>query len=241
LSLMSIKAQEIAQRRLEIDRQIADAALKSGRNPVDIRLVAVTKMHDADLVRAAIEAGLREFGENYAQEASAKIDLIGPAPKVSWHFIGHLQSNKAHLLAGRCALIQSVDREKIASTLSRLALDLATVQDVLVQIHLGDEVSKAGASIDNGLSLCEFVDNQPGLRLRGLMGVAPLLESDGSAAEPTRYFESLKSLFDQLPQSNREILSMGMSADFEQAILAGATLVRIGSSLFGARPSHNSL
>jgi pyridoxal phosphate enzyme (YggS family) len=229
------KVSEITRNYTRVKERVADAARVAGRCPDDIMIVSVTKTHPAGVVRAAISAGLREFGENYAQEAAAKVDEVGHDDNPSWHFIGHLQSNKTGLIVGRCSLIHCVDREKIAKALSVHAQMRGIIQDVLVQVVLGDKQSKTGAPVDQFFSLCELAQSLPGLRLRGLMGVAPIYEADGSVAEPRRHFDRLKALYDQLDAESYPVLSMGMSGDFEEAVASGATLVRIGSAIFGSR------
>ncbi|HEY3328763.1 MAG TPA: YggS family pyridoxal phosphate-dependent enzyme [Capsulimonadaceae bacterium] len=225
----------IRSRAAEVNDRIAAAARSVGRDPSSITLVAVTKTHPLETVVAAAAAGLTEFGENYAQEAASKIVEFGTEKAVRWHFIGNLQSNKASLVTGNCALIHTIDRPKIASVISKLAVERGVVQDVLVQARLGDEPTKSGADLADVPALCDFVASQPGLRLRGLMGIAPLTESHGNIFEESRYFDNLKKVFDCIIVEYCDILSMGMSGDYEKAIASGSTLVRIGSALFGAR------
>lgn len=215
--------------------KIAIAAAGSGRDPKDISLVAVTKMHPVETVRAAIIAGLCDFGENYAQEFDSKRRDLGEIPCASWHFIGHLQSNKASLVVGRASLIQSVDREKIARALGREATEQGIVQDVLIQVRLGDEESKSGVPVALAPALRDAILREPGLRLRGFMGIAPLLEADGQISRPRKYFDALKEVFESLRVEYCDILSIGMSDDYEEAIAAGSTMLRIGSALFGRR------
>lgn len=174
------------------------------------------------------------FGENYVQEARAKHIELSDLDSLQWHFIGHLQSNKAAEAVGSFALIQSVDSERLAAKLGEMALRSGVVQNILVQIHLGEEASKFGAAASEAPALCEAVAQTAGLRLLGLMGIAP------RSADPRPHFAKLRGLFEALPQESRRVLSMGMSADFEAAIGEGATMVRIGSALLGPRQAAQS-
>lgn len=218
-----------------VEARIARAAADAGRDPAGITLVGVTKMQPLDVIRAGITCGIADLAENYAQEFEVKYEALDAQPPPRWHFIGTLQSNKAALVTGRCALIQTIDRKKIAEVIARLAGERGIIQDVLVQAHLGEEESKSGASLAEVPKLCEIVANLPGLRLRGLMGVAPLAERDGEPAQARKYFDLLKEVFDTLHGEKCDILSMGMSGDYLDAIASGSTMVRIGSALFGAR------
>jgi pyridoxal phosphate enzyme (YggS family) len=233
----SARLEEIATNVSAVRRRIDAACVAAGRTPSEVTLVAVTKTQSAETVRAAVAAGLTDFGENYVQEAVAKMD--GVEDSVRWHFIGNLQSNKAHLVVGRASLIQSVDRPRIATALGRLAAERGIVQDVLIQVHLGTEETKSGCAPADLASLVDLVTSESGLRLRGLMGIAPLTELDGKISEPIRYFHHLRTLGDSLNSEYCDILSMGMSGDYEAAIAAGSTMVRVGSALFGVRPPKN--
>ena len=234
MSALIGQADEIRRRLAIVHGRIDAAARLTGRSGSDITLVAVTKTHPAETVSAAIEAGLTEFGDNYAQEAAEKISSIN-IPVIRWHFIGHLQSNKSHLIANRCALVQTVDRIKIAQALGKAAMNANYTQEVLVQLRLGEEETKSGVEASQLVRLCETLTEVPGIRLRGLMGIAPLRESNGAISEPSRYFDQAKIVFDRLNMEKCDILSLGMSGDYESAILAGSTMVRVGSAIFGQR------
>ncbi len=213
-----------------VRERIGAAAVRSGRRPEDITLVAVSKTVDAERIRAAHAAGLRDFGENYFQEAREKLDLFGADTR--WHFIGHLQSNKARYVAGRFALVHSIDRIELAVELGRRALAAGVVQPVLVEVKLDPADTKRGVDAGAALGLAHAVAATPGLDLRGLMGM-PAFADDPETVRPD--FARLRALFDRLPEANRRDLSMGMTADFEVAIEEGATMVRIGTAIFGRR------
>ena len=215
---------EIADNIARVRQQIAQAAARAGRSPEEITLVAVTKKKPASAVLDALAAGVTAVGENYVQEAEEK---RGQVPGGSWHLLGHLQSNKAKLAVSLFDLIQSVDSMRLAAALSRQAE--GKPQAILLQVHLGDEETKTGLPPETALDAAAEIAALPNLSLHGLMGIAP------NNTDPRPYFQSLKRLFDQLPAVNRQILSMGMSGDFEAAIEEGATLVRVGTAIFGAR------
>jgi PLP dependent protein len=227
---------KIRERTLEIRERIAVAAGRAGRLPEEITLVGVSKRHPAEAVRAAWEAGVREFGENYVQEAHEKRANLEDLPELRWHLIGGLQSNKARLAVSLFDTVQSVDRLSLAQALSLEAERREKELLVLVEVNLTGNAARAGVAEDETRALCEQVAALPYLRLKGLMGMAPL----GESAERARpHFARLRQLFEALPDGNRQVLSMGMSGDFEAAIVEGATLVRIGTALFGERSSQN--
>ena len=215
----------------EIEARIERACARAGRRRGEITLVAVTKTHGADFVRAALEAGIADIGENRVQEARAKIAEVGPAAR--WHLIGHLQSNKANEAARLFDVVQSVDSEALAAKLGRAAEAEGRTLDVFVQVNVGGEEQKSGIYPDAAEGLARAVEAIPSLRLRGLMTVPPFL-----APEDVRpHFRRLRELRDRLRASceNCRELSMGMSDDFEVAIEEGATMIRLGRALFGAR------
>lgn len=223
--------------RLEAVRErLARAARASGRSPEDVRLIAVSKLHPVDAVVAALGFGQRVFGENYVQEALAKQAAL-PDPAIEWHCIGHVQMNKAKDVSGRFALIHTVDSLKFAEALARRLPDTVRRQDILLQVNIGNEPQKSGVNEWDLPALAEAVLAIPRLRIRGLMCLPPFFD-DGEAARP--YFARLRELRDVL-QSRLDIplpeLSMGMSGDCEQAVEEGATLVRVGTDIFGPRPA----
>jgi pyridoxal phosphate enzyme (YggS family) len=190
----------------------------------------VTKQQPAQAVEAAIAAGMREFGENYVQEAQTKQTAITKGA-CRWHLIGHLQTNKANQAVAAFDLIQTVDSVRLAKAIGKAAAAIGKRQDILLQVKLGDEQTKTGLEREDWDAVISAVRSETSLRLVGLMGVAPL------DCDPRPHFRHLKTRFDSLHASERMILSMGMTSDFEAAIEEGATMVRIGTAIFGARKS----
>jgi pyridoxal phosphate enzyme (YggS family) len=213
-----------------VRKRIAAAAARSGRSAADITLVAVTKTVDVALMREAVEAGATDFGESYFQEVRDKLDQFPPS--IRWHFIGHLQSNKARYVSGRFALLHSVDSVALAREIGRRALAQGQVQPILLEVKLDPSETKFGIPLASCLDVAAEVAGIGGVDLRGFMGMAPY----GTEPELSRpYFRSLRDRFNQLPPANRAALSMGMTGDFEVAIEEGATHVRIGTAIFGPR------
>jgi hypothetical protein len=219
--------------------RIARAAARAGRDPASIRIVAVTKGHPVSAVQEALDAGLPDIGENRVQEALEKMGAWTGAA-VRWHLIGHLQTNKAKKAVGRFALIHSVDSVRLADELDRAAVQQGVVQDVLVQVNVAREPQKTGVAPEAAEAVAAQVAARPGLALRGLMTMAPLTD-DAAVIRAT--FRRLRELAERLesgssplpaPRSPLE-LSMGMSSDFEIAVEEGATLLRLGTVLFGER------
>ena len=214
--------------------RIAAAAAAAGRNPAEIRLLAVSKSFPPDAVRAAYALGQRAFGENYVQEAISKADALADLPDVEWHMIGPLQSNKARLAARRFAWIETVDRLRIAERLAERHDPQLSRLDVCVQVNISGEASKSGAAPRDAVALAEAIARLPRLALRGFMGIARA-GSDGSAQR--EQFRALRRIFEMAQSRGLRVdtLSMGMSDDLEAAIAEGSTQVRIGSALFGPR------
>jgi PLP dependent protein len=228
----------VAENLERIRECIRAAARRSGRQPEAIRLVAVTKTVETVRIREAIALGVREIGENYVQEAAAKLPALADLP-ITRHFIGHLQRNKANRAVELFDTIQSVDSLPLAVSLSRHAVQASQrrggpgqEREVLVEVNVAGEATKSGIAPDAALALAEQVAALPGLRLAGLMGIAPLA---GSPDDARRAFRRLRALFDQLPPPHRHTLSMGMTGDFAIAIEEGSTMVRIGTGIFGQR------
>ena len=199
---------------------------RAGGNPSEIAIVAVTKGFRPEICREAIDAGLKTLGENRVQEALQKMDAVAGA---EWHLIGHLQTNKVRLVAGRFALIQSVDSRRIAEALA--AIDAA--QAVLLEVNVARETQKTGVPLDSAAGLIDEVAEM--LDLRGLMAMGP------TNTDPTPAFVELRKLRDGAQQRLGKalpILSMGMSGDFEAAVKAGTTMLRLGQALFGPRPAR---
>ncbi len=225
------------KQRIEAVRQrIIQAARRCGRRPETIRLVAVTKTVDATRVEQAVHAGVRTVGENYFQQARENHRVM-EGVAVSWHFIGHLQANKAKYAVGLFDLIHSVDSLKLAQELDRQAAKLGKVQSVLIQVNVAGEVSKFGVSPDGLDPLVTAIALLPNVSVQGLMTMPPFFD------QPERvrpFFAQLRQIAQQLenrhiPGISMKELSMGMTGDFEVAVEEGATLVRIGTAIFGRR------
>ena len=198
-----------------------------------MRLLAVSKQQPAAIVRAAAEAGQREFGENYVGEALAKMEALRDLP-LTWHFIGRLQGNKTRDVADACQWVHTLDRPRIAERLSAQRPHHAGPLDVLLQVKLADEPGKGGILPGEAPALADVVAGLPRLRLRGLMCIPPPATDEASQREP---FARLRSLLEDLNARGHglDTLSMGMSADLESAVAEGATMVRIGTAVFGPR------
>lgn len=230
---------ELTQRIHNVQTNIAAAARVSGREAKDVTLMAVTKTWSANVVRDAYTAGLRHFGENYVQEALKKKSELTDL-SVDWHFIGHLQSNKVKNVVGEFSIIHSLDRLSLAEEVSKRAVnsELSEPQKVLIEINVADEPSKSGVSWSELPKLLDNVQELPGVSVRGLMAMPPLELSDQS--EIRRVFNNVRDERDRLaprlsaPHSLME-LSMGTTHDYVAAIEAGATIVRLGTALFGSR------
>lgn len=219
----------------EIRGRISAAAAAAGRDPASVRLVAVSKTRPAGDVLQAYRAGQTVFGENYVQELTAKAaDVQEP---VQWHFIGHLQSNKVKYIAGLVSMIHSVDRLSLAREISQQWGRLGRCCEILLQVNISGETSKSGTTEAEAVQLVRDVALLPNVRIRGLMTMPPFFD-DPEAARP--FFAALRRLSHSIAAENipgvaMEELSMGMSGDFEAAIQEGATLVRVGTSIFGSR------
>jgi hypothetical protein len=199
----------------------------------DVRIVAVTKGHPSDAVRAALRAGLADVGENRVQEALAKQAEVAEGAR--WHLIGHLQTNKAKSVAGRFAMVHSVDSVRVADALAAAATSKGVRAPVLVQVNVAREARKSGCPPEEAAALVERAGTLAGLELVGLMTMAPFTDDE---AEQRRVFGSLRRLRDALRAPGRALpeLSMGMSGDFRAAVAEGATVLRLGTVLFGERP-----
>ena len=224
----------IAENVYRVRERIANACARAGRDTESVRLIAVTKFVDTARIADAVEAGITETGENRAQDFSQKLTFFkqnGCTP----HFIGQLQTNKIKYVCGEAALIHSVDRLPLAESLSDRAQKLGITQDILIQVNIGAESQKGGVDVSAALELLGRVEELPGLKCRGLMCVPPV--SEGDAVRP--YFAAMRELLGRArtayPSMELTELSMGMTHDYEQAILEGATMVRVGTGIFGPR------
>jgi len=226
----------LKQRLEHIKQRIRQTAESCKRDADSVRLVAVSKTIAADIVKEAIEAGVTILGESYVQEARAKFKALVQYP-VSWHFIGHLQSNKAKYAVRLFDLIHSVDSLKLARELDQQARKVDKIQQILVQVNIGAEDTKSGISTDEASRLVAEISQLKNLAVKGLMTMPPYFYQP-EKAQP--FFAALREMRDQikeqsLPHVSLDELSMGMTGDFEVAIKEGATLVRIGTAIFGER------
>jgi pyridoxal phosphate enzyme (YggS family) len=230
---MLIGPQNLTLHVNHVRSRIRSAAIAAGRDPESITLVAVTKAKTAESVRLAATAGVTDFGENYLQEAQLKMDQLADL-KLTWHFIGGIQSNKTRAIAERFDWVQSVDRFSVARRLSEQRPFHAPPLNVCIQVALVPEPTKGGVAPDELAALAAAVAGLPRLKLRGLMCVPP---PQANAAAERAVFASLRMALEDLNAAGLKLdtLSMGMSGDFESAIAEGATLVRVGTALFGAR------
>lgn len=217
----------IAARLAEVNARIARAAERAGRDPASVKLVAVSKMHDAAAIREAYDAGQRVFGENYVQELAGKAKELAALTDLTWHFIGHLQRNKVKDVLAANAVVETVDSIRLADEIAKRATPEAPVS-VLLQVNVAREAQKSGAAIEELPALIAHVRALPTLALRGLMTIPPATTPE----EARPHFRSLRALAAEHALSD---LSMGMSADLEVAVEEGATLVRVGTAIFGAR------
>lgn len=233
----------IRERYLRVLERVADSASKAGRPAESVRVVVVTKTQPPDMIQAAVEAGARVIGENYAEEAAQKKETLSLPADIEWHMVGHVQSRKAQLVAEHFEMVHSLDSLKLAQRLDRAAKALGRTLQVLLEVNVSGEESKYGwPAWDRGhwedlVPNVEAVAALPSLRLRGLMTMPPLTtEPEGGRA----YFHRLRALRDFLAKQTARIewteLSMGTSVDYQVAVEEGSTLVRIGQAILGPRP-----
>jgi len=217
----------------KIYQRMEHACERAGRNPQEVKLIAVSKTKPAELIAEVAKAGQLDIGENYVQEFLAKRELL--PDKIQWHFIGRIQSKKIKQIVGKTALIHSVDRLKLFNEIEKRASALNIAVDCLLEVNVGDEDSKGGTSIEEAGQMIEHVKQLQHVNLKGLMSIPPFLP-DAELIRP--YHKRLFLLAEELRQKTAlplEELSMGMSLDFEAAIEEGATMVRVGTDIFGAR------
>jgi len=225
--------EQVAARVAEVRKHIDEATLRAGRPAGSVLLLAVSKTKPAEAIRAAYAAGQRDFGENYAQELEQKAKELSDLPDLRWHFIGRLQRNKAKQVVRVARVVHAIDREELAAELDRRAQAAGVTIDALVEVNVGGEASKGGCEPEALGPLLDAIRRCANLRLRGLMTIPPATE-EAEGARP--YFAKLRALRDAhggveaLPE-----LSMGMTHDFEVAVAEGATIVRVGTAIFGAR------
>lgn len=229
-----LSAKEFDENYENIVKRINDAAVRAKRCPDDIILLAATKTVDIDTVNYAIDKGIKYIGENKVQELLSKDDSISGVHK---HFIGHLQTNKVKDIINRVEMIESVDSLKLATEISKQAVKNGKIIDVLIEVNIGGEESKWGFKPNETLNAVEEISNLPNIRVKGLMAIPPVCEN---SVENREFFREMYKLFidirtKKIDNSSMDILSMGMSDDFEVAIEEGANLIRLGTALFGKR------
>jgi pyridoxal phosphate enzyme (YggS family) len=224
----------VAANLAEVRERITKAAVTAGRDPASVRLVAVSKKHGPERVREAYAAGQRAFGENYAQELAAKAEALADLPGIEWHFIGHLQTNKARVAAAHAHVVHTIDGVALARELGKRVAKAArpAPMPVLIEVNVAGEAQKAGAAPSDIADVMRAIADQPSLALRGLMTMPPAddLEAARKAFETLVSLRNLHGGAAILPE-----LSMGMSHDLEVAVACGATLVRVGTAIFGER------
>ncbi|MCR2800639.1 YggS family pyridoxal phosphate-dependent enzyme [Microbacterium sp. zg-Y818] len=226
---------DLKARLADVDARIVDAARSAGRDPGEITRVVVTKFHPASLIRELYDLGVRDVGENRQQELTAKRAELADLADLRWHFVGQAQTNKARAIREAAAVVHSVDRARLADALEAAGQSVAGILDVLLQVNLTDDAGRGGTSPDDVAGLAEhIVGTCPTLRVRGVMGVAPLDEPAADA------FARLAAARDQVRAVVPDAgwMSAGMTGDFSEAIAAGATHLRIGSAITGPRPVH---
>ena len=226
----------IAENIAKIFSDIERAAIAAGRDPKEITLCAATKMNDASRVREAIAAGIRCCGENKVQELTAKLSENAYEGS-DIHFIGHLQTNKVKQVVGNVSLIQSVDSLRLLEAIEKEAAKKGIVQDVLLEINIGEEASKSGLRLEEIYEMLEKVAVSTAVRVRGLMAIPPICENPG---DNNKFFQEMCNLSVDITAKKydnvcMEILSMGMSDDYADAIAHGSTMIRVGTAIFGAR------
>ncbi len=219
----------------EVEKKVLAACERAGRDPKEVTLIAVSKTKPIEMIEEAIEYGKKEFGENKAQEMKQKYEAL---PKdIIWHFIGHLQTNKVKYVVGRASLIHSVDSLHLAEAIEKESAKKDLVTDILVEVNVAGEKSKFGLNTDETEELVRNIAKLPHIRIRGLMTIAPYVDDP---EENRQIFRSLKELSVDIQSKNidnvlMDILSMGMTNDYEVAIEEGATHVRVGTGIFGER------
>lgn len=227
---------KIADKLTQVKHRIQQAARLSGRNSDEITLLAVSKKQPLSAIEETYTAGQRNFGENYLQEALEKINAF-QREDICWHFIGPIQGNKARRIAENFSWVHSVDKLKVAQKLSKHRPEALGDLNICLQINIDDESSKAGVNMEDAAELAKKISKLPGLKLRGLMAIpkkdVPLGEEDNAFARLRQLMDELRLHHKRL--ANLDTLSMGMSADLEQAVWEGSTILRVGTDIFGAR------
>jgi hypothetical protein len=236
---MGIGRPSIDTKLHEVERRIESACDRAGRSRGDVTLVGVSKKQPIELLREAYAAGLRDFGESYVQELAGRYEESSEfADQVSWHFIGHLQRNKVSTLIPLAEMVHSVDAERLAGSIEQSARELGTVVPMLLQVNTSGEASKYGCSPGGALTLAERIMELEHLELRGLMTLAAYSDDPEFTRPMFRLLRDTRDLVSERLKLDLPVLSMGMSNDFEVAIEEGSTIVRVGTAIFGERPSQ---
>lgn len=227
--------EEIRQNIAQVEEKIAAAAKRAGRNPEDILLLAVSKTKPVELIREAVACGLHSLGENKVQEIMDKYEPMGEG--IHWHLIGHLQTNKVKYIVDKVDMIHSVESVKLAEEINKRAAAANVVMDVLVEVNIAQEESKFGVKVEDTEAFLREIAPLPHIHVRGLMTVAPFVENP---EENRTYFRKMRELLvdindKRIDNINMDTLSMGMTGDYEVAIEEGATIVRVGTGIFGER------
>ena len=224
----------------EVQKKITEACKRAGRNREEVTLIAVSKTKPAEMVLEAYRAGVRDFGENKVQEMCEKMEVM---PKdIHWHMIGHLQTNKVKYIVGKTSLIHSVDSLHLAKEIQKQAIKHDCSCDILVEVNIAGEASKFGTSRDEAISLVEEIAKLDHIHIKGLMTIAPFVDDP---EDNRQYFRDIKQLSVDIAQKNIDnvsmnVLSMGMTGDYTVAIEEGATMVRVGTGIFGERDYSNA-
>ncbi len=218
-----------------VEKKVAQACARAGRNPSEVTLIAVSKTKPVEMLQEIYDAGARVFGENKVQEICEKYDKL--PSDIKWHMIGHLQRNKVRQVIDKVAMIHSVDSYRLAQEISVQAQKKNITMPILIEVNIAGEESKFGMSAEDTIQLVEEIAMLPNLKIQGLMTIAPFVED---AEENRQYFREIKQLSVDIKNKNidnvtMDILSMGMTGDYEVAIEEGATMVRVGTGIFGAR------
>ena len=227
---------ELKDRIKQVQARIAAAALAAGRDPAEITLCAATKVQTDDTIRAAIAAGVTVCGENRVQEMTAHL-AAGAYAGAKLHFIGHLQTNKVKQVVGKVDLIQSVDSERLLRAIDKEAAKQGIIQNILLEVNIGEEASKSGFGADDILPLMEKISEFSNICIKGLMAIPPISHNSG---ENLKFFQKMFHLTVDIKKKiddnvKVDCLSMGMSGDFADAIASGSTMIRVGTAIFGAR------
>ncbi len=222
-----------------INEKIEKAAQRSGMKFSDIKLLGVSKQVESDRIKEAIKCGHLSFGENYVQEFLSKYEILSENRDVDWHFIGHLQKNKVKYIIDKVSLIHSVDTISLAEEINKRAEKLGLKIPILIEINLGEEISKSGIEVSELSNFLEQLSTFNNVNVSGLMALPPFCENP---EDSRKYFIKLRELRDSFNSSynNFKELSMGMSSDYEVAIEEGATIVRVGTAIFGERPKYKA-